>query len=80
MNEQDPTRPTAHESRVAEEEEKRTGGPQLPTDVIAGEPGAPSSEAELEAERRGTTADAIEEEMAEDERTPLDSAYRPKSG
>ena len=79
------TKPSEHEERVAEEVEERSGqpihtGPAGSTDRVAGDPGTPSYAAEIEAERRGVSGDDVAEEMAEDEATPLDSAYRPRSG
>lgn len=85
MTDRDPTRPTEHENRVAREmdEEARDAGDITfgePIDRLAADARASSSEAELEAERRDTTADEVEEEVERDERTPLDAAYTPKSG
>lgn len=86
MNDEDPVRQTEHEGRVADAEEAaRTRDPLgrepgLEADEDGGTPDAASSESELAAERRGTTADEVDEEIAEDERTPLDSAYQPRTG
>jgi hypothetical protein len=85
MTDRDFNQPTEHEQRVTEELEERTGepvhtGPAGSTDRLAGDPGTPSYEAEVEAERRGISGDEIADEVGEDEATPLDSAYRPRSG
>lgn len=85
MTDRDPTQPTEHEERVVEEMEERTGepvttGPAGSTNRVMGDPGTPSYETEIEAERRGTTAEEIEDEEREDESTPLDSAYKPRTG
>jgi len=66
------SQPTEHERQVAEELAERTGRPE-------GEPDAPSYEDEIEAERRGTTADQLEREDEEPDAVP-DVAYKPKSG
>jgi hypothetical protein len=42
-------------------------------------PGPPSYEEEIEAERRGTTADQVDETDADDDSEP-DVAYRPGTG
>ena len=85
MTDRDPTQPTEHENRVAREmdEEARDAGDLTsggPVDRFAADARDASSETEVEAERRGTTADDVEDEVDRDERTPLDAAYTPKSG
>lgn len=85
MTDRDRTQPSEHEERVTEELEERTGepvhtGPPGSSDRVAGDPGAPSYGAEVEAERRGISGEQTEEEVAEDEATPLDSAYQPRTG
>ena len=81
MTSDDITRPSEHEEDVARQERERKG---LPTsEILAGgsaEVGTTPYEAEVEAERRGTTAEEINDEAARDESEPLDSAYRPRSG
>lgn len=88
MTDRDATQPTEHEQRVSDEMTDRRDVPDseattgLPgaANRVAGDPGTPSYEAEVEAERRGITGEDVEEERAEDDRTPLDAAYKPKSG
>ncbi len=85
MTDRDFTQPSEHEERVAEELEERSGepvhtGPAGSSDRVSGDPGTPSYEAEVEAERRGVSGEDVAEEIEEDESTPLDSAYQPRSG
>jgi hypothetical protein len=85
MTDRDFTKPSEHEERVTDELEERSANPvhTAPagsTDRVTGDPGAPSYEAEVEAEQRGTTADVVAGEVGDDERQPLDAGYRPKSG
>lgn len=54
--------------------------PESMTGDAPGEVGTTEYEAEVEAERRGTSADEVADEAAEDESQPLDSGFRPKSG
>jgi hypothetical protein len=85
MTDRDSTQPSEHQERVSEELEERTGdpvhtGPAGSTDRTAGDPGAPSYGAEIEAERRGLTADEVAEQTEDEEDSALDSAYKPRSG
>lgn len=82
MNDRDFNQPSPHERGVVEEREEQLGeeAPESITGEAAGEVGTTSYEAEIEAERRGTTADEVAGEVSEDERTPLDSGFRPRSG
>jgi hypothetical protein len=74
---------TEHERRVAEEEQLRRD-PSIdawsrPDDRTRDDAAAESYEREIEAERRGMTAEELEAEK-KDDNTPLDVAYKPKSG
>jgi hypothetical protein len=68
MDDKDPTRQTEHEERVAEIEHERSGEP-------SGQADPTQYEREIEEERTGASADQVEEEVREDERTPLDAGY-----
>lgn len=82
MTDRDFTQPSEHEKRVLEERAEESGidSPEEMTGEAPAEVGTTSYEAEVEAERRGTTADEVASEAGEDERTPLDSGFRPRSG
>ena len=82
MTDRDFTRPSQHEKRVLEERSDQTGteSPEEMTGEAPGETGTTSYEAEVEAERRGTTADEVAGDVAEDEAQPLDAGYKPKTG
>jgi hypothetical protein len=47
---------------------------------VVDQPGPPSYEEEIEAERRGTTADRVDEDDALDDDSEPDAAYRPGTG
>jgi hypothetical protein len=82
MTDRDFTRPSEHEKRVIEERAKQTGE-KTPDDLTGAEPGDVGTtpyEAEVEAERRGTTAGEVAGDVRRDEGQPLDSAYKPKTG
>jgi hypothetical protein len=73
--------PTQHEEEVARQEREHRGLPS--GELLAGDTGEVGTtpyEAEVEAERRGTSAGEVADEAARDESEPLDSAYRPRSG
>jgi hypothetical protein len=74
--------PSPHEREVTEEREELLGEetPEAMTGQAPGETGTTPYEAEVEAEQRGTTADEIAGDAAQDEAQPLDAGYRPKSG
>lgn len=74
--------PTEHEREVIAAREERRGEdtPESMTGEAPGEVGTTPYEAEVEAERRGTTADEVAGEVGEDEAQPLDAGFRPKSG
>jgi hypothetical protein len=81
MTDRDFNEPSPHEREVVDERQEFPGEerPEAVTGEAPGEVGTTPYEAEVEAERRGTTA----EEVAgggEDEAEPLDAGYRPKSG
>jgi len=60
--------------------EKRPVTPtEAPDDRYTGDPAKSSYDEEIEAERRGMTAEELEAEK-KDDNTPLDVAYKPKSG
>jgi hypothetical protein len=82
MNDRDFNQPSTHEREVVEEREEQLDDetPESMTGEAPAEVGTTSYEAEVEAERRGTTADEVAGEVREDERTPLDSGFRPRSG
>jgi hypothetical protein len=81
MTERNFNQPSQHEREVLDEREERSGDDATDlTGEAPGEVGTTSYEAEIEAERRGTTADEVAGEVSEDERTPLDSGFRPRSG
>lgn len=71
MDDRDRTQPTADE---------REDAPESMTGEAPGEVGTTPYEAEVEAERRGTSADEVAGDVAEDEAQPLDAGFRPKSG
>lgn len=81
MTDRDFTQPSEHERRVLEERTETIGEDATKlTGRSAGEVGTTPYEAEVEAERRGTTADEILADVAEDEAQPLDAGYKPKTG
>lgn len=66
----DESRPDAHERKVIEDEEEITGEPITPTpggseNRYTGAADESNYEAEVEAEREGTTADEVEREEEE---------------
>jgi hypothetical protein len=81
MTDRDFNQPSQHEREVLEEREKRSaedaseGAGRESADV-----GTTPYEAEIEAERRGTTADEVAGEVRDDEAQPLDSGYQPRTG
>jgi hypothetical protein len=87
MTDRGSTGQSEHERRVAEEtaaeadtargDENETTG--LP-DPAPGETGATPYEREIAIEQRGERPSEVEADVSEDERNPLDSGYRPKSG
>jgi len=82
MTDRNPNQPSPHEREVVEEREEQLGEetPESMTGEAPAEVGTTPYDAEVEAERRGTTADEIGGDVAEDEAQPLDAGYRPKSG
>lgn len=82
MTDRSPNQPSQHEREVVEEREELLGDetPESMTGEAPGEVGTTPYEAEVEAERRGTSADDVAGDVAEDEAQPLDAGFRPKSG
>jgi hypothetical protein len=82
MTDRNFTEPTQHEREVIAEREAQRGDdtPASMTGEAPGEVGTTAYEAEVEAERRGTTADEVVEEVSEDSSQPLDAGFRPRSG
>lgn len=82
MTERNFKQPSEHEERVLEEREEKRGDdrPESMTGEAPAETGTTPYEAEVEAERRGTTADDLAGEVREDEQQPLDAGYKPKTG
>jgi hypothetical protein len=82
MTDRDFTQPSEHEEDVLEQRARRSGQDSLEemTGEAPGETGTTPYEAEVEAERRGTTADEVAGEVREDEAQPLDSGYQPRTG
>jgi hypothetical protein len=81
MTDRDFTQPSPHEREVLEERGEHTD--ENATDLTgrtAGEVGTTPYEAEVEAERRGTSADEVADEAREDAEVPLDSGYQPRTG
>lgn len=81
MTDRDFNDPSPHEREVLREREKRSD--QDATEMTGRDPGDVGTtpyEAEIEAERRGTTADEGAGEVGEDEAQPLDSGYQPRTG
>jgi hypothetical protein len=82
VNGEDFNRPSEHERKVAQEEDDRgrddeqPGGSENP---VTGDAGASSYEQEVEAEKRGETAEQLDDH-GDDEDAPVDSAYRPRTG
>jgi hypothetical protein len=79
MTDRDVTQLSEHEKAVLAEREVRAGDPD---DLVgdAADVGTTPYEAEVEAERRGTTAEEVAGEVREDETQPLDSGYQPRTG
>jgi hypothetical protein len=82
MTDRQLNQPSPHEREVVEEREEQLGEetPEAMTGEAPAETGTTPYEAEVEAERRGTTADEIAGEVGDDAAQPLDAGYRPKSG
>lgn len=82
MTDRSPNQPSQHEREVVDEREELRGDetPESMTGEAPGEVGTTPYEAEVEAERRGTSADDVAGDVAEDEEQPLDAGFRPKSG
>ena len=82
MNDRDFNQPSPHEREVVEEREEQLGDetPESMTGEAPAEVGTTSYEAEVEAERRGTTADEVAGDAERDEAEPLDVGYKPKTG
>jgi hypothetical protein len=82
MTDRDFTQPSEHEKRVLDERTGQTGeeSPEEMTGEASAEVGTTPYEAEVEAERRGTTADDVARDVGEDEAQPLDAGYKPKTG
>jgi hypothetical protein len=82
MTDRQLNQPSPHEREVVEERQEFPGeeGPEAMTGEAPGEVGTTPYEAEVEAERRGTTAEEVAGDVGEDEAQPLDAGYRPKSG
>ena len=82
MTDRNMNQPNPQEREVVEEREESLGEktPEAMTGEAPAETGTTPYEVEVEAERRGTTADEVAGEVGEDEAQPLDAGYRPKSG
>ena len=81
MNDRNFNNPSPHEREVLQERQTRSG--EDATEMTGREPGDVGTtpyEAEVEAERRGTTADEVAGDVREDETQPLDSGYQPRTG
>ncbi|HEX6655186.1 MAG TPA: hypothetical protein VF153_03135 [Candidatus Limnocylindria bacterium] len=72
MSDESFNQPSEHEQEVAQEEREREG--DSGTDASHS-----TYEREVDAEQQGTTAEQLDDQ-ADDEESPLDSAYRPKTG
>lgn len=85
MTDRHTTQPSEHERRVAEEmgqDEERTdrGGLVGTTEPAPGEVGTTEYEQEVEAERRGATAEDLRGEREDEDAPPPGAAYKPRSG
>ncbi len=82
MTDRPMNQPSPHEREVVPEREEDLAEdtPEAMTGETPSEMGTTPYEAEVEAERRGTTADEVAGDVEDDEAQPLDAGYRPKSG
>lgn len=80
MNDRDFEQPSQHEREVLAERRERDDEVDDLTGEAPGEVGTTPYEAEVDAERRGSSAEHVAREAGRDEAEPLDSAYQPKTG